>query len=113
MIGALSSDYILTARAKGLRREAIVFHHALRNAMIPILTIFGLILATLLTGTVVTETLFALPGLGQLSVEAISGRDFPVVQGVVLFTTAIFVLINMVVDILYGVIDPRMTRAAR
>jgi peptide/nickel transport system permease protein len=113
MLNALASEYILTAKAKGMSRAVIIYRHALRNALVSVVTIFGLILATLLTGTVVTETLFALPGLGRLSIEAISGRDFPVVQGVVLFTTTVFVLINLVVDLIYGLIDPRMAQAAR
>lgn len=107
MLNALAADYILTARAKGLRRHVIVYEHALRNALLPVVTIFGLLLATLLTGTVVTETMFALPGLGRLAVDAIIDRDFPVVQGVVLVLTSTFVVINLCVDMLYGVIDPR------
>lgn len=110
MLNALGAEYITTARAKGLSRTVIVYRHALRNALMPVLTIFSLILATLLTGTVVTETLFALPGLGRLAVEAIVRRDFPVVQAVILLTTIVFILINLCVDILYGIIDPR-TRA--
>lgn len=107
MLNALGADYILTARAKGLRAHVIVYEHALRNALLPVVTIFSLILATLLTGTVVTETMFALPGLGRLAVDAIIDRDFPVVQGVVLVLTSTFVAINLCVDMLYGVIDPR------
>lgn len=112
MLNALNSEYIVTARAKGLRARTIVYEHALRNALIPILTIFSLILATLLTGTVVTETMFALPGLGRTAVDAITGRDFPVVQGVVLVTTAAFVGINLIVDVVYGFIDPRTRKVA-
>jgi peptide/nickel transport system permease protein len=112
MLNALGSEYIITARAKGLRSRTIVYEHALRNALIPILTIFSLILATLLTGTVVTETMFALPGLGRTAVEAITGRDFPVVQGVVLVTTCAFVSINLIVDVVYGFIDPRTRNVA-
>jgi peptide/nickel transport system permease protein len=111
MLNALASEYIVTARAKGMRSHTIVYEHALRNALIPILTIFSLILATLLTGTVVTETMFALPGLGRTAVEAITGRDFPVVQGVVLVTTCAFVSINLIVDVVYGFIDPRTRNA--
>ena len=110
MLNALSAEYILTAKAKGLRSRAIIYGHALRNALIPVITIFSLILATLLTGTVVTETMFALPGLGRLAVEAIIRRDFPVVQAVILVTTLVFILVNFCVDILYGVIDPRTRR---
>jgi peptide/nickel transport system permease protein len=107
MLKALGSDYVTTARAKGLRGDQIVYEHALRNALVPVVTIFSLILATLLTGTVVTETMFALPGLGRTAVEAITGRDFPVVLGIVLVTTCAFVSINLLVDIIYGFIDPR------
>jgi peptide/nickel transport system permease protein len=113
MLNALSSEYILTATAKGLSRFVIIYHHALPNALVSVVTIFGLILATLLTGTVVVETLFSLPGLGRLAIEAISGRDFPVVQGVVLVTTVIYILVNLGVDILYGIIDPRMASSSR
>jgi peptide/nickel transport system permease protein len=112
MLNALGAEYILTARAKGLRANVIVYEHALRNALLPVVTIFSLILATLLTGTVVTETMFALPGLGRLAVSAIVDRDFPVVQGVVLVLTSTFVLVNLVVDMLYGIIDPRTRTAA-
>lgn len=111
MLNVLSSEYIVTARAKGLRQRAIIYRHALRNALIPIVTIFGLILANLLTGTIVTETMFGLPGIGRLAVESIISRDFPVVQGFVIFATLVFVGVNVCVDMLYGIIDPR-TRAA-
>jgi peptide/nickel transport system permease protein len=110
MLNVLSSEYIVTARAKGLRQRAIIYRHALRNALIPIVTIFGLILANLLTGTIVTETMFGLPGIGRLAVESIISRDFPVVQGFVIFATLVFVGVNVCVDVLYGIIDPR-TRA--
>lgn len=113
MLNVLGSEYIVTARAKGLRPQAIIYTHALRNALIPIVTIFSLILANLLTGTIVTETMFGLPGLGRLAVESIINRDFPVVQGFVLFTTLVFVGINLLVDLLYGTIDPRTRTAVR
>ena len=113
MLNVLGSEYILTARAKGLRRGAIVYRHALRNALIPIVTIFGLILANLLTGTIVTETMFGLPGIGRLAVESIVGRDFPVVQGFVIFATLVFVTINLLVDLIYGLIDPRVRVSTR
>jgi peptide/nickel transport system permease protein len=112
MLNALQSEYILTARASGLRRTAIVYRHALRNALIPIVTIFGLLLATLLTGAVVTETMFGMPGLGRLAVDAIVSGDFPVLQGVIIFTTIVYIFVNFLVDLLYGIIDPRI-RAAR
>lgn len=113
MLNALASDYIVAARAKGLRRPQVVYRHALPNALIPIVTIFGLILATLLTGAVVTETLFGLPGVGRLAVEAIVTRDFPVVQGVVVFTTSVYIFINLLVDVLYGFLDPRTRQGNR
>ncbi len=113
MLNALQAEYIVTARAKGLRRRDIVYGQALPNALIPIVTIFGLILATLLTGTVVTETLFGLPGVGRLAVEAIVTRDFPVVQGVVVFMTVVFILINLLVDVTYGFLDPRTRQGSR
>jgi ABC-type dipeptide/oligopeptide/nickel transport system permease component len=108
MLNVLSSEYIVTARAKGLRPRAIIYQHALRNALIPIVTFFGLVLANLLTGTIVTETMFGLPGIGRLAVESIVGRDFPVVQGFVIFAALVFVSINLAVDLLYGLIDPRI-----
>ena len=107
MLNVLGAEYIVTARAKGLSTTTIIYIHALRNALIPIVTIFSLIFATLLTGTVVTETVFGLPGLGRLAVDAIINRDFPVVQGVVIFVTLMYILVNLCVDILYGLIDPR------
>ncbi|MFM9970150.1 MAG: ABC transporter permease [Burkholderiales bacterium] len=113
MLNALGADYIVTARAKGLSRAHIVYRHALPNALIPIVTIFGLILATLLTGAVVTETLFGLPGVGRLAVEAIVTRDFPIVQGVVVFTTSVYIFINFLVDVMYGFLDPRTRQGNR
>jgi peptide/nickel transport system permease protein len=113
MLNVLGSEYIVTARAKGLRQRAIIYTHALRNALIPIVTIFGLILATLLTGTIVTETMFGLPGIGRLAVESIINRDFPVVQGFVIFATLVFVGINLLVDLIYGLIDPRTRTGTR
>lgn len=113
MLNVLSSEYIVTARAKGLHERTIVYRHALRNALIPIVTIFSLILATLLTGTIVTETMFGLPGIGRLAVDSIINRDFPVVQGFVVFATFVFVGVNLTVDLLYGLIDPRTRSGAR
>lgn len=113
MLNALQAEYIVTARAKGLRRREIVYGQALPNALIPVVTIFGLILATLLTGAVVTETLFGLPGVGRLAIEAIVTRDFPIVQGVVVFTSVVFILINLLVDVTYGFLDPRTRQGSR
>ncbi|HVV92181.1 MAG TPA: ABC transporter permease [Hyphomicrobiales bacterium] len=113
MIGVLESEYIVTARAKGLPQRDIIYVHALRNALIPIVTMFSLVFATLLTGTVVTETMFSIPGVGRLAVESILNRDFPVVQAVVILVTVIYVAINLAVDILYGFIDPRTRSGGR
>jgi peptide/nickel transport system permease protein len=108
MLNVLRTDYIRTARAKGLAGPVIVLKHALRNAALPIVTIIGIEFGTLLGGTVITETVFAWPGLGRLAVDAIYARDYPVVQTVVLLVSAIFVSINFAVDVLYRWIDPRV-----
>lgn len=108
MIDVLSDDYVRTARAKGLRQRAVVTRHAMRNAMIPVLTILGLEFGGLLAGSVVTETVFAYPGIGQLLIRSIGNRDFPIVQGALLLFSVQFVLINLVVDILYAKADPRI-----
>ncbi|MEN0614098.1 ABC transporter permease [Klebsiella indica] len=105
---ALTEDYIRTARAKGIREWQVVTFHALRNAAVPIATIIGISAALLLGGVVVTETVFAVPGLGQLTVDAVLNRDFPVLQGVVLFFALAYVVVNMLVDISYLVLDPRI-----
>jgi peptide/nickel transport system permease protein len=108
MLNVLRTDYVRTARAKGLAGPVVVLKHALRNAALPIVTIVGIEFGTLLGGTVITETVFAWPGLGRLAVDAIYARDYPVVQTTVLLVSAIFVSINFVVDVLYRVIDPRV-----
>jgi peptide/nickel transport system permease protein len=108
MLNVLRTDYVRTARAKGLGASAVVLKHALRNAALPIVTIIGIEFGTLLGGTVITETVFAWPGLGRLAVDAISARDFPVVQTIVLLVSAMFVSINLVVDVLYRWLDPRV-----
>lgn len=105
---ALTEDYIRTARAKGIHEWQVVTFHALRNAAVPIATIIGISAALLLGGVVVTETVFAVPGLGQLTVDAVLNRDFPVLQGVVLFFALAYVVVNMLVDISYLVLDPRI-----
>jgi peptide/nickel transport system permease protein len=104
----LGRDYIRTGRAKGLAERAVVLRHALRNAAVPVLTVLGLQIGTLLGGAVITESVFAWPGMGKLVVDAIFFRDFPVVQTVLIFSATIFVLINLLVDLLYTVIDPRI-----
>ncbi len=108
MVDVLSEDYVRTARAKGLPQEGVVRDHALRNALLPVVTIIGVELAGLFGGAVVTETVFALPGIGTLLTESVLGRDLPVVQGIVLFVTTTVILVSLIVDLLYGVLDPRM-----
>lgn len=108
MIEAMNQDYIRTARAKGLSRTKIAFKHALRNALIPPVTLLGIQIAVLIGGAVVTENVFARPGLGTMLVDAVLTKDLPLVQALVVYTTAAYVIINLVVDLLYGVIDPRV-----
>jgi ABC-type dipeptide/oligopeptide/nickel transport system permease component len=108
MLEELSSDYVRTARAKGLSARAVLFRHALRNALIPIITILGLQFGTLLAGTIVTETIFSWPGIGRLTVQAISARDYPLLQGCILVIALSYVLVNFLTDILYSAIDPRV-----
>ncbi|GAO76329.1 nickel ABC transporter permease [Meiothermus ruber] len=108
MLEVLSQDYIRTARAKGVAGRVVIFKHALRNALIPVVTIAGLQFGGLLEGAVITETVFAWPGIGQLLVGSILARDYPVVQGAVLLIAVAFILINLIVDLLYGAIDPRI-----
>ncbi|WP_312694316.1 ABC transporter permease [Caproiciproducens sp.] len=108
MLETMNQDYIRTARAKGVSERRVVTHHALRNAMIPVTTVIGLQLGSLLGGAVLTETVFSWPGIGNYTVECILKSDFPVVQGVVLLIACIFVLINLVVDVIYAFIDPRI-----
>ncbi len=107
MLQVLSQDYIRTARAKGLRERTVVMHHGLRNALIPVVTVIGLQIGALLGGAVVTETVFAMPGLGRMLVEGIFQRDFPAVQGAVLFIVAAVLVVNLLTDLLYAVLDPR------
>jgi len=101
-------DYVRTARGKGLKEFVIQFRHILRNALIPVVTYLGLLFADLLGGTVFIESVFARPGLGRFAINAISARDFPQVQGLVLFIAAFYVIMNLLVDLLYGIIDPRI-----
>ena len=108
MLEVLNKNFIKTARSKGLQERKVVAKHALRNAFLPILTVIGQSFGTLVTGAVVVETIFNLPGLGQLIINSIERRDFAVIQGVVLFVTLAYVFINLIVDLLYGVIDPRV-----
>ena len=108
MLEVLRQDYIRTARAKGLPRRQVVIKHALSNALIPITTVIGIIVSLLISGSVVTETLFSIPGIGQLLTQAVLNRDYPMVQGGLLITTALLVLVNIAVDVFYAVLDPRV-----
>jgi peptide/nickel transport system permease protein len=108
MLEVLNQDYIRTARAKGVAGSPIVWKHALKNAAIPIVTIVGIELGTLLGGSVITETIFAWPGVGRLSVQAIYNRDYPVVQAAVFLLASTFVVVNLIVDVLYTYLDPRI-----
>jgi ABC-type dipeptide/oligopeptide/nickel transport system permease component len=108
MLEVLQQDYIRTARAKGLSRRLVVYRHALRNTLVPLLTTIGIILGGLLSGTFVVETLFNIPGLGRMAIQAIFARDYPVTMAIVLLFTFFYSGINLVVDLLYGVIDPRI-----
>ena len=104
----LSQDYIRTARAKGLREVTVQRRHVLRNALIPILTVVGLSIASLVEGAFITETIFGIPGIGRLAVDSIFKRDYPIIMALVLITASAFVFANLVVDILYGILDPRI-----
>lgn len=108
MLEVLGSDFIKTARAKGVKNRVIVFKHALRNAFLPILTVIGQTFGLLVAGAVVTETIFNIPGIGHLIINSVERRDYAVIQGVVLFVTLSYVFINLVIDLLYGFIDPRV-----
>ena len=108
MIEALTQDYIETARAKGLSSRSVVMKHALRNALVPIVTVAGLQFGFLIVGAVLVEQVFGLGGLGSLLIQAVQVRDYPVVQGATIFIAAVFIVLNLIVDILYGVIDPRV-----
>jgi len=112
MIEVLGADYIRTARSKGLAGGAVVFRHAIRNALIPVVTILGLQMGALMSGAVVTEQIFVVPGFGRLIVEAVFTRDYPLVQGVVLITASAYVLINLLVDVSYSLLDPRIRVAS-
>ncbi len=108
MLEVLQQDYIKTARAKGLSNRVILFQHALKNAAVPIVTVIGIGVALLIGGAVVTESVFAIPGLGRLTIDAILRRDYPVIQGLVLLFSFVYVLINLLVDLAYIVLDPRI-----
>lgn len=108
MLDVLGEDYVRTARSKGLPETVVVLKHALRNALVPIITVLGLTVALMIGGAVVTETVFGLPGVGNLVVSAVLRRDYPVIQGALLVIAAIYVLINFAIDMLYAVVDPRV-----
>lgn len=108
MLEVLSQDYVRTARAKGLKEGTVVIRHALRNAWLPIITVVGLQVGRLLSGAILTETVFSWPGIGRWLIDAIYARDYPIVQGVTLFIAIIFVAVNLIVDILYALVDPRI-----
>src|SRR3982074_3411753 len=108
MLEGLQKDYIRTARAKGLGQRSILFVHALKNAAVPIVTVIGIAIALLIGGAVVTESVFAIPGLGRLTIDAILRRDYPVIQGIVLMFSFLYVLVNLMVDVPYPLVDPRI-----
>ena len=108
MLDVLQQDYIRTARSQGVGQTSILFMHALKNASIPIVTVIGLGIALLIGGAVVTEIVFAIPGLGRLTVDAILRRDYPIIQGVVLLFSFSYVLVNLTIDLLYTILDPRI-----
>lgn len=108
MLEVLREDYVRTARAKGLAPSRVVFVHALRNALVPVITVMGLLVGSLLGGAVLTETIFSWPGVGKWLIDAISRRDYPVVQGGILITATLVIVVNLVVDLLYGLVNPRI-----
>jgi peptide/nickel transport system permease protein len=108
MLEVLAEDYIRTARAKGASSNSVLFHHALKNAGVPIVTVIGIGFALLISGVVVTETVFNIPGIGRLAVDAITNRDYPIIQGVMVIFSGAYVIINLLVDLSYALIDPRV-----
>ena len=108
MIEVLSEDYIRTARAKGASQYAVLLRHALKNAAVPIVTVIGLGFTLLISGVVITETVFNIPGLGRLTVDAILKRDYPIIQGLIILFAAVKVLVNLCIDISYAFFDPRI-----
>jgi ABC-type dipeptide/oligopeptide/nickel transport system permease component len=108
MLEVLQQDYIRTARAKGMRERIVIWRHALRNTLVPLLTTVGIIFGGLLSGTFVVETIFNIPGLGRLAIDSIFARDYPVTMAIVLLFTLFYASINLLIDLLYGLIDPRI-----
>jgi oligopeptide transport system permease protein len=111
MLDVLRQDYIVAARSRGLRERAVLYHHALKNVLIPVLTVIGPLAATLVTGSFIVETMFSIPGAGRLFVEAVSARDYGLIMGATLFYTAAIAAANLAVDILYAAADPRIRYA--
>lgn len=110
LLEVMQADYIDTARAKGLRKPMVILGHALKNSLLPVITMMAMQLASMLSGAVITESVFAIPGIGRLATTAISNRDMPVLQGTILFTTVIVIIGNLVADLLYSVLDPRIRK---
>ncbi|MCJ7596396.1 MAG: ABC transporter permease, partial [Desulfobacterales bacterium] len=108
MLDVLNCEYIKLARIKGLKESVVILKHALRNSLIPVITFMGTFLVTMITGAVVIESVFSWPGIGRLAFETVMNRDFPVLQAIVLFITALYILANLIVDILYVYVDPRI-----
>lgn len=108
MLEVLGQDYVRTARAKGLAPRTVIFVHALRNALVAVITVIGVVVTVLLSGSIVVESVFSLPGLGRLMIESVQRRDYPVIQGMILFVAAINVVVNLLIDLSYAVIDPRI-----
>ena len=108
MLEVLEEDYVRTARAKGLSAFRVIGYHALRNALIPVVTVIGLQIGTLLAGTVLTETIFSWPGVGKWLVESIGRRDYPALQGGIMLIASIVIIVNLLIDLLYGLINPRI-----
>ena len=108
MLEVLGEDYIRTARAKGVSRARVILIHALRNAMLPVVTVIGLQVGVMLAGAILTETIFSWPGLGRWLIEGLQRRDYPVVQGGVLLVATLIIFVNLVVDLLYGIVNPRI-----
>jgi ABC-type dipeptide/oligopeptide/nickel transport system permease component len=108
MLEVMGEDYVRTARAKGVAPWRVIFKHSLRNAMLPTVTVIGLLVGLLMGGSIITETIFSWPGVGQITYESIGRRDYAMIQGVVLYGAVLFVLVNLLVDLLYAVLDPRV-----
>ena len=108
MLEVLETDYVRLARIKGVRQRSVIWKHALKNALIPVITFGGVVYTYMLTGSVVTETVFAWPGVGQLSYQAVTMRDFPLIQGLVLIFVFLFIVVNLAIDVLYCYLDPRV-----